>query len=420
MAPLVRRHLESELQDSLKYSRIVNVVGPRQVGKTTLVRDLFHRGQFITLDRAQTLQAFETDAYDQISILLERTTELPIIIDEAPLCKNLPKALKLTVDKDNISGQFLLTGSSNVFRTKHVIDSLAGRVETISLPPLSAGEIHDRPASRFIEWALQDKPSLADISADKFTRDYVIDLILRGGFPSIRNNPIKRRQRQYFRYLQMMIERDVADILNIRKPDAFRQLINQMAARTGNEISIQSISKSIGINRETTEQYLNILERLSVIIKLGAWASSESKREIRNSKSHFVDSGILSALRKFSDRSFDPDNNPSAFGAVLESYIVNEILRSLPYQDTNLSAYHWRSADKREIDMIVERDRSLVGIEVKAASGFSADDLHNLLWFSEVGPGKNRKFTGVLFYLGNDVMSLGNNIFAIPVSTLWS
>lgn len=420
MSSLISRHLVSELQNSLKYSRIVNIVGPRQAGKTTLVRDLFDGGIYVTMDREPTLEAFKNDAFDQISVLLNRSKKLPIIIDEAQLCRSLPKALKLVADRDNVSGQFLLTGSSNVFKTRHVTDSLAGRVETLTLPPLSSAEIHGTKAVKIIDWALQDKPSLADLRTEKVTRDYVIDLILKGGFPAIRNNPIKRRQRRYLGYLDTMIERDISDIVNIRKPIAFRLLINQMAARTANEINILSVSKTIGINRETTEQYLNILERLSMITKLGSWASSESKREIRNAKYYFTDSGILSAVRKFSDRSFDPNNNPTAFGAVLESYVVNELLRSLPYQDVDLRAHHWRSADKREIDMIVERDRTVIGIEVKAGSGFSENDLKNLRWFRSVGPGRNRKFTGLLLYFGNESVSLGDNIFAIPISVLWS
>lgn len=420
MASLVSRHLVSELQKCLMYSRIVNVVGPRQVGKTTLVRDLLDRGMYVTMDREPTLEAFDNNAFDQISVLLNRSKKLPIIIDEAPLCRSLPKALKLIVDRDNVSGQFLLTGSSNVFNSRYVADSLAGRVETLRLPPLSSAEIHGAKAVRIIDWALQDKPSIADLRTENVSRDYVIDLILKGGFPAIRTNPIKRRQRRYLGYLETMIERDVSELVNIRKPNAFRLLINQMATRTANEVNILSISKAIGINRETTEQYLDILERLSMISKLSAWASSESKREIRNAKYHFTDSGIVCAVRKLSDRSFDPDNNPTAFGAVLESYVVNEILRSLPYQDADVRAYHWRSADKREIDMILERDRAVIGIEIKAASGFSANDLKNLRWFRDVGPGRNRKFTGLLFYLGNDSFFLGDKIFAIPVSVLWS
>lgn len=420
MTSIISRHLLSELRDSLKYSRIVNVVGPRQVGKTTLVRDLLQAGHFITLDHPQTLEAFEYDAVDQISNLLERSQDFPIIIDEAQMCKSLPKALKLAVDRDNFNGQFLLTGSSNIFKTKHVIDSLAGRIETLSLLPLSSAEIHGVPAPKIIDWAMQNKPSLADLKTESFSRDYVIDLMLRGGFPAIRSNPIKRRQRQLMTYLENMIDRDVSEIVNIRKPDALRQLITQMAARTANEINIQSISMEIGINRETTEQYIDILERLSLILRLGAWASSETKREIRNAKYHFVDSGILGAIRKFSERTFDLENNPTAIGATLESYIANEIIRSLPYQETNLRVYHWRSPDNREIDIILERDRTLVGIEVKAATGFSAKDLQNLRWFSEVGPGRNRNFTGILFYLGKEKFSVGHKIFAIPVSALWS
>ena len=414
------RHLVPELEAALKHTMIVNLTGPRQAGKTTLVRDLFARGRFVSLDDAATLAAIETDPYGQIRSLRDQLGDQPLIIDEAQRSARLPLAIKQIVDADRRKGQFVLTGSSNVFRTATVADSLAGRMRSLTLWPLSAAEIHRAPVSRLVSWATGKDPQLSAIRAKAVSRPAIIDLVLRGGFPEIRQMPLRERQRQYRDNVDAMIDRDVADIMKIRKPDALRRLTDQMAARTANELNIVELSNAVKVRRETTQQYIDILLRLSVIVQLGAWASGEGKREIRNPKYHFADSGVLCALRRFGDQSFDLGADPVAFGAVLESYVMNELLRAAPLQDADARFYHWRSADRREIDILIESGRSLVGIEVKASASVDAGDLRHLRWFSQDGPGQTRQFTGIVFYLGSEKLSFGNRLFALPVSSLWS
>ena len=169
-----------------------------------------------------------------------------------------------------------------------------------------------------------------------------------------------------------------------------------------------------------SEQYIDILLRLSAIVKLGAWASAEGKREIKNPKYHFVDSGVLCALRHFGDNAFDIGAQPAAFSAVLESYVLNELLRAAPMQDAEYRFYHWRSADKREIDILIESGRRLVGIEIKAAATVDARDFRHLHWFASEGPGRKTQFAGLVFYLGAEKLTLGTGLFALPVSSLWA
>lgn len=420
MTYLVQRHLKSVLENFLKYSRILNLIGPRQVGKTTLVRDLLQKGQYITLDDDVTLETIENDPYGTLLTLTERSNNFPIIIDEVQNSAKLPLALKQIVDKDRIKGQFLLTGSSNVFRTGDVTDSLAGRVVTLSLFPLTSAEIFESPASQIVNWAFDDNSSIADIRLENYSRSEVIELVLRGGFPEIRELPIDERQSTYVNHIDLLIDRDLNVIHNVRKPDKFRRLINQMAARTGSEISITSLSNALNLSRETVEFYIDVLLRLSILIRLDAWASGEHHREIKNPKYHFVDSGIVCALRNFNNRSFDIGETPTAFGPILESYVVNEFIRALQIQKHNYRTYHWRSPDHREIDLLIERGQDVLGIEIKAARGFDGDDLRHLRWFAQKGPGRNRRFTGLLIYLGDRALPLGDNIYALPISSLWS
>ncbi|MEL6227376.1 MAG: ATP-binding protein [Pseudomonadota bacterium] len=415
------RHLTPELRDALTTARVVNLVGPRQVGKTTLVRDLFEQGRFVTLDDAAVLAAIEADPEGQLTSLAEDQSDVPVIIDEAQRSPELALAIKKIVDRNRRKGQFVLTGSSNVFTKADVADSLAGRMQTLKLWPLTMSEVNRLPVSRWIDWAMQGAPSLTQISdpAPLERKDY-IDLILMGGYPEIRALPLRSRQRQYRDYIDAVVDRDVADVVPVRKPDALRFLIDQMATRTAQEINISELSKLAKLKRETVDQYLDILMRLSMVTKLSAWMPGESKRDVKQPKFHFVDTGIAAALRRLNDRSFDLGNNPEALGGLLESFVVGELQRALPMQDEDYRLYHWRSADRREIDILIDGGHRLIAIEVKSAATVAGDDFKHLKWFATDGPGKGRRVTGIVLYLGHEKLTFGNGNFALPLSALWA
>ena len=415
------RHLIPELEDAVASARVVNLIGPRQVGKTTLVRDLFGHGRFVTLDDAAILAAIDADPEGQLTSLVEDLEGAPLIIDEAQRSKKLALAIKRMVDTNRRKGQFVLTGSSNVFTTTDVADSLAGRMRTLKLWPLSAAEIKTAPVNRLMDWAMQKSPSLAQIAdPEAVSRRNYIDLILAGGFPETRTLPLRSRQRQYRDYIDAVVDRDVADIMTVRKPDALRILIDQIAARTAQEINTSELAKLTKLQRVTVDQYLDILIRLSMVTKLGAWTSGEGKREIKQPKYHFVDTGIACALRRFTDATFAIDNNPSALGGLLESFVVGEFQRALPLQDADNRLYHWRSADQREIDILIDGGSQLVNVEVKSSASVSGDDFKHLKWFSTDGPGRSRSCTGIVFYLGHEKLTFGDRNFALPISTLWT
>ena len=228
------RHLVPELREALETARIVNLIGPRQVGKTTLVRDLLAYGKYITLDDESIRGAILGDAAGQLDSLRREAGEGPLIIDEAQRLKDLALAIKLLVDGDTRKGQFLLTGSSNVFTTATVADSLPGRIRTLRLWPMTVSEAKETKGSRLLDWATQDAPALDQIQpAETPGREDYIELLLKGGFPEPRVLPIRPRQRMYRDYVDSVVDRDVAEILAIRKTDRLRGLVMQMAARTG-------------------------------------------------------------------------------------------------------------------------------------------------------------------------------------------
>lgn len=415
------RHLTSELRDALRFARVVNLIGPRQVGKTTLVRDLFDTGRFITLDDEDVLAAIEADPRGQLTSLADDLDNAPIIIDEAQRSRKLALTIKTIVDRNRRKGQFVLTGSSNVFTSVEVADSLAGRMRTLTLWPLTLSEIKREPVNRLIDWAMQDDPSLAQLSsAQALSRKEYIDLVLAGGFPEVRELPLRARQRQYRDYVDAVVDRDVADVMTIRKPDALRFLIDQMAARTAQEINTSELAKLAKLKRETVDQYLDILLRLSMVTKLSAWMPGEGKRDIKQPKFHFVDTGIAMALRRLNERSFDLGNSPEALGGLVESFVVGELQRALPLQEEDYRLYHWRSADRREVDILIDGGHRVVAVEVKSAASVAVEDFKHLKWFAKEGPGKSRKVVGLVFYLGQQILTFGDGNFALPVSMLWN
>lgn len=414
------RHLIPELEDAIASARVVNLIGPRQVGKTTLVRDLFGHGRFVTLDDAAILAAIDADPEGQLTSLMDDLDKAPLIIDEAQRSKKLALAIKRIVDTSRRKGQFVLTGSSNVFTTMEVADSLAGRMRTLKLWPLSAAEIKIAPVNRLMDWAMQKTPSIAQIAdTEPLSRRDYIDLILAGGFPETRALPLRPRQRQYRDYIDAVVDRDVADLMPVRKPDALRILIDQMASRTAQEINTSELAKLTKLQRVTVDQYLDILIRLSMITKLGAWTSGESKREVKQPKYHFVDSGIASALRRYTEATFAIDNVPQALGGLIESYVLGELQRALPMQEMDYRLYHWRSADQREIDILIDGGHHLINVEVKSSASISAEDFKHLRWFAADGPGKSRTCTGIVFYLGQQKLTFSDRMFALPLSALW-
>lgn len=418
---LLPRHLRGEIENALLSARVVNIIGPRQAGKTTLVRDLLGSGRFVSLDDTGVLEAMEADPYGLLTAMVDQAGDEAVIVDEAQRSRNLAIAIKWIVDERRRMGQFLLTGSSNVFTAAHVADSLAGRVQTLTLWPLSGAEIHRVGPAMLLDWARQENPSLADLPPPPpATRADYIDLIVRGGYPEIRVLGDRPRRRRYRDAVDAIVDRDIADVVRVRKTDALRRLIDQLAARTANELSVEDLCSVIRVQRETLESYLDALCRLSVVTRLGAWASGATGREIKRPKIHLLDSGVAAALRGMGPESFGVTGDPAALGHLLETYVHNEVLKSIPYQSDDWKLWHWRNRDGREVDILAEQERKLVAMEVKAAATLDGNDLKNLRWFKSEGPGKTWDVTGIVFYLGTEPLSFGDKVFGLPLSTFWA
>jgi len=418
---LLQRHLHPLLTEALDSARVVNLVGPRQAGKTTLVRDLFGIGRFITLDDDTVRNAIAADPFGQLCSMAEAAGRAPVVIDEAQRVPELALAIKRIVDVERRKGQFLLTGSSNVFTTLAVADSLAGRLQTCRLWPLTASETLGRTPSTLLDWAVADSPRLTSLPVPEplARRDYV-ERVVGGGFPEMRTLAARPRRARLRDYVETLVDRDVAGLLRLRRTDAFRRLVDQVAVRTASTLNVSDLAGLIGVQRPTLEQHLDVLTRLAMVVRVGSWASGEARREAGRPKLHIVDTGLACALRDLAAESFDADVDPAAFGGLLESFVFNELLRAAPLQDGSFTLWHWTGARGREIDIVAESRRRLVAIEVKASNSVSHEDLRHLRWFSSEGPARGRQVTSIVLYLGDQPLQLDKRCFALPVSVLWA
>ena len=388
---LIPRHLTAKVARTLQTSRVINIVGPRQTGKTTLVRDMLQTARFLSLDDEGLLSSLGLDPFGQLAGVAAEAEAagLPVVIDEVQRLPQITLALKRIVDQNRRPGQFVLTGSSDVFATPKALDSLAGRVSTLTLRPLSAAEIQRRGPCGLLDVVRDDPADLLGALPPPlpFSRTDAIELIIRGGFPEIRPLNGAGRMERYEAYVGSIVERDVAPVADIRRPDTLRRLINQLAHRTAEELNVASLCTALGSRKETVTGYLDVLSRLGIVHRLGAWTSSGARKEVRSPKLHFMDMGCATALRGEDVTSFGLGAAPAALGHLLESFVFCELEKSLPFLDRRWQLYHWRRAP-REVDIVAEAPgRVLALFEMKASTTVASADFHHADWFLKDGPG---------------------------------
>ena len=421
---LVERHLTTRIVDSLGAARIVNIVGPRQVGKSTTVEHQVPIAEYLTMDDDALRAAIELDPHAVLADYATRHKETgkPIAIDEIQRVPSITLALKRIVDSNRAYGQFLLTGSSNIFAGSKAADSLAGRVRTLKLSPLSAAEILAARPCLLLD-AVMAHPDGVPIdalpAAVPCPRADAIDLMVRGGFPEIRGLLGRERRSRYLDYLNSIIEKDVPPVAEIRKTAELRKFLLQLGARTAQELSINAMCDAVGVNWRTMSLWYDVLSQLGIVHHLPAWTSSRAKREIKASKIHMMDTGCAAAIRNEVAESFMPAADPAALGAIMETFVFVELDKSLPLVNDSWELYHWRRQD-HEIDIIAEAPGNRLALfEIKASTAVALSDFRHMDWFF-AGPASAYSGTAFVVYLGDRILPFGPRKIALPLSLFWS
>jgi uncharacterized protein len=387
---------------------VVMITGPRQCGKTTLVQAFADTHPYITLDDPTMFAAARKDPGGFIRGL-DRA-----IIDEVQRVPALLRAIKKSVDLDRRPGRFLLTSSANVLTLPMVSESLAGRMQVVSLFPLSQAEVHGvRPS--FLEKAVAGKmvkPGPTIVGTD------LVDTVLAGGYPAVFRRATAARRRAWAKnYVDAMMLRDVRDISTLEKLGQMPRLVQALAIHAGQLTNFTQLGGLIGMDDKTTRKYIATLEQLFLVTLLDPWFRNPLNRLVKTPKLHYFDSGLLAAVLGTNAERVAEDR--SCFGPLLETFVFAEISKQKTWLDEDCELYHYRDKEKDEVDIVVETDnQAVVGIEVKASATVTQQDFRGLRKLA-AGSGKDFRL-GVVFYDAEDVVPFGNNMYAAPVSCLWA
>lgn len=399
------------MHDALTDTPVVLLNGARQTGKTTLVQKIASELslRYVTLDDATILSAAADDPQGFIRGLGQR-----VVIDEVQKVPSLFPAIKLAVDSDRRPGQFLLTGSANVLMLPRMSESLAGRLEIISLMPLSQGELRGKE-EMFVERLFA--PGLEIESLTDASEIYLPELLVKGGFPEIHTRmSAKRRQAWFSSYITTILQRDVRDLSNIDGIIEMPRLLALLASRVGGLLNVSELSRSSAIPNSTLKRYLTLLEATFLYQPRPAWSTNLGKRIIKSPKVQMADTGLVCHLAGYDAGRLDED--ATFRGHVLESFVAAELQKQLSWSKIDGSAYNYRTATGQEVDVVLENSRGrLVAIEIKSAASVGKKDFRGITSFADTVGG--RFLRGVVLYAGNQPVPFGKNLYALPIASLW-
>lgn len=398
--------------EALSDTPVVVLNGPRQAGKTTLVRSLPYSGraEVVTLDDVAARQAA---VYDPRAFL-DRSAET-LVIDEAQLEPALFRAIKAEVDRDRRPGRFLLTGSSRLLSAPGMADALVGRVEALELWPFAERELTGAHAPTFVDSVFRDPATLVRHGA--VDRPALFERVLRGGFPeSVRRTP-QRRRPWFEAYVSATLQGVVAELAALERLADMPRLLRLCAARTGTELNVSAIASDLGIPARTMSGYLGRLETAFLVRLVPAWSTNLSAKVIRRPKLFLSDVALAAHLQGTSTSALTR-SGPAAVGPLLETLVATELIRQLSWSDTPATLGHFRDRSGVEVDLILEHpDGRIAGIEVKATSTPRADDLRGLRFLAErLG---DRFAYGCLLTLAPEATPFGTNMATLPINTLW-
>lgn len=384
--------------------------GPRQSGKTTLVRDLLGSDyRYLTLDDATTLVAATGDPTGFVREL-DRA-----IVDEVQRVPALLLAIKQVVDRDRRPGRFVLTGSANILALPTVADSLAGRMEVIDLLPLAQAEILGRAASGFLDHAFAGQvvhPGPLQTGAA------LMQAVLAGGYPEMRRRATPVRAQAWARaYLEAIVQRDVRDIASIDKLDQLPRLLQALAQHSGQLLNLSQLGGQLGLDSKTVGRYTAVFEQLFLLQRLPPWSHHALQRLVKTPKLHFNDAGLLAAVSGLTAPMLAADR--ARFGPLLETFVFGELRKLMSWQEQPLRMSHYRDKDQDEVDFVLENTQGqVVGIEVKAAATVTGSDFKGMRKLA-AALGKSFQL-GIVLYDGEQPVPFGDRLVAAPLSCLWS
>ena len=406
----IQRHLEQQILNASRYYPVVMVCGQRQVGKSTMLNHIKEpERRYVTLDDGNARRLASNDP-----ALFFETYGFPLLIDEFQRVPSILLEMKKIVDQKTLngedsSGMFWLTGSQKFQMMQGVSESLAGRVAIFDMASLSTAEIEVRPAALF-------HPDLDSIRERlKYSRHKniheVYEDIFRGGMPKLRSTDMDR-DRFYMDYINTYIERDIKDLAQVGKLGEFYDFLVFMAARTGQELKYDEIASAIGISSPTAKSWVAILERSGVIFILRPYYSNITKRLVKTPKVYFMDTGLAAYLCRWP--SAETLENGAMDGAFFETYVVTEIVKSYFNAGKPVDLFYYRDIDKKEIDLLIVEGDKMYPIEIKKGKEPSKPDKN----FGVLQQFKMKVEPAIILCMSDELIPYNRESWYCPVSVL--
>ena len=386
---MLHRHLTEALKAATASYPVVTLTGPRQSGKTTLVQALFADHRYVSLEapdvRARAIE-------DPRSFLAQSDR---LILDEIQRAPELLSYIQGLVDADPRPGRFILTGSQNLLLMESVSQTLAGRTAFLRLYPLSLAELSENDP---VDPLNLDRVAVTPAGAASRPHGKGLwDTLVQGFYPCIhdRGIPASEWLADYFR---AYVERDVREVMQISDARGFERFVRLAAAHTAQELNLVSLAGDVGITQQTARRWLTALEIGYLATTLPPHHANYSKRLRKRPRLHFLDTGLVCYLLDIRDGG-TLERHPLR-GAVFESFVVSELVKSFAAMRRDPPLYFWRDATGHEIDILIDAGGRLVPVEVKSGQTVAADAVDTLVWWTSIPSNPNRG--GVLVHGGEE------------------
>lgn len=393
---MYRRQLTEYLVKAMDYYPAVTLTGPRQSGKTTLLKETFPNFEYVLLEEPDVLQFANDDPRGFLAQYSAHT-----IFDEIQNCPHLFSYLQSEIDSKQENGRFVLSGSQQFALNEKITQSLAGRTSLMCLLPLSVSELHGYTRQTY--W------SSGELRTEMPAPDESLyQHLFQGMYPRLHNSNIPPTK-FYSDYVQTYVTHDLQQLINIVDLNKFTTFLRLVAGCCGQRVNLASLGDDAGVDHTTVKRWLSILEASYIICLVPPHYKNFNKRLIKSPKIHFLDSGLLCYLLGI--KTAETLISHPLIGGIFESFVFSELYKYFQHADDDPALYYWLDKSKKEIDLLIDHGQSQFPIEVKAGQTISRDYFKNLnYWLNLEG---NLQQDGCVVYGGNQYQ-VRHNIQLLP------
>jgi len=412
----IKRNITPIIYELLDDFRIVAINGPRQSGKTTLSKEIAKDldMDYYTFDNEATRLTAKENPIPFIRQLSKKLS----VIDEIQMVPEIISALKISVDEVNKSGMFLLTGSADLFKMSTIKESLAGRMVSVSLFPFSYFELHGC-GQNIIDMLFDE--TIKSFKFQKLSYERMVEYITVGGFPPVQEKSARSQESWFESYIEARIEKDLSLVKKITQANKseISKLLRILSSMTSNLLKYSSLAKHLNIKDMTVKSDIEILEALFLVKRVNPYFTNRGKREIKAPKIQFVDTGLVAHLVDIDVHTLIVQDR-EMLGNLIENFVYAELLKHSTYAKKSTKIYHYRDGSY-EVDLVLEqKNRKIVGIEVKSSATIKTEYTKGLVQLAKNA--KENFLCGYIFYGGDEILPLsrdGYTFWCIPFGVLF-